>query len=340
MPELPTANKLTTPLLAGAAGNLRPVLPMGAAGAAGTRPTPTLLGGAASARAATSSAAAAAGGPLAELRLIALFVAKYKLDPTRTKLLLAKLTPARRRYVIQNFKTAAASGGELAMKALEGYIAQCERTNSWGGAATPTAATAPARASPGIARSPAILPGARAPTSLAARAPAAMAARGPAAQAIAAAAAARAARAPMAAPFASMKRPLPAAMPQPYMPPATRPRIGSPGAMPGPSAAAAAARLAGVRAAAAAAPRPGLAGAAMSPRAAWGATASGMNRSNSWSPGMARPGTIGSLARPPMVLGGRPNVGGYRPMAVGSFGGGCAGYRPAMMSRPGLRSPW
>lgn len=79
-------------------------------------------------------------GAVAELRLIALFVAKWKLDATRTKTALAKLLPARRRYVIANFKST--ETGSAATDALEKYIQECEKSNSWG-AATAAAATAP-----------------------------------------------------------------------------------------------------------------------------------------------------------------------------------------------------
>lgn len=75
-------------------------------------------------------AVTAAGGPVAELRLIALFVAKWKMDPTKTKLLLAKMTPARRRYVIQNFKTPA-TGTLDPSTALDHFIAQCEKSGDW-----------------------------------------------------------------------------------------------------------------------------------------------------------------------------------------------------------------
>lgn len=95
-----------------------------------------------------AGAAAAAAGPAVELRLIALFVAKWKLDPTKTKVMLAKLTPARRRYVIQTFKGATPGGDSTG--ALDQHIAQCEKTNAWANATavvTPTpAATTPPKA--------------------------------------------------------------------------------------------------------------------------------------------------------------------------------------------------
>lgn len=109
--------------------------------------------------AAAGAAPAAAGSPVAELRLIALFVAKWKMDPTKTKLLLAKMTPARRRYVIQNFKTQ--SAGPEASTALDQFIAQCERTGDWDKAAAVTVVS-PKPVIPGMlsgAKRPPITPG-------------------------------------------------------------------------------------------------------------------------------------------------------------------------------------
>jgi len=111
-------------------GAVRP--PMGGVTLPGAvRPAGTVVapGGAAAA----GAAAAAAGGPIAELRLIALFVAKWKLDPTKTKMMLAKMTPQKRRYVIQNFKST--PGAADATTELEQFIAQCEKTGAWEGTA-------------------------------------------------------------------------------------------------------------------------------------------------------------------------------------------------------------
>jgi len=69
------------------------------------------------------------GSAVAELRLIALFVAKWKLDTTRTKTVLSKLVPARRRHVIASFKTE--KSGEEATQALEEFITECNEKNSW-----------------------------------------------------------------------------------------------------------------------------------------------------------------------------------------------------------------
>jgi hypothetical protein len=73
--------------------------------------------------------AGSASGAVAELRLIALFVAKWKLDPTKTKAAVAKLTPVRRRYVIQNFKGTQA--GEAGVTELETFIQECEKNGSF-----------------------------------------------------------------------------------------------------------------------------------------------------------------------------------------------------------------
>jgi len=117
-----------------------PDLPKPPGYANGIRPTMPSLMPRLSGTATVSPGSATAGGPVAELRLIALFVHKWKLDPTQTKLLLAKMTPARRRYVIQNFKTTETDAAG-AFAALEAYIAECESTNAWANAtAPPTAA--------------------------------------------------------------------------------------------------------------------------------------------------------------------------------------------------------
>jgi len=72
---------------------------------------------------------ATVGGPVAELRLIALFVAKWKLDPTKTKLVLAKLTPQRRRHVMQHFKST--ESGDAATAELGTFITECEANGEW-----------------------------------------------------------------------------------------------------------------------------------------------------------------------------------------------------------------
>lgn len=77
----------------------------------------------------SAAANAATGSTVAELRLIAIFVAKWKLDPTKTKALLAKLTPERRRHIVTSFKTD--KTGPEATEYLENFVAQCEKDGSW-----------------------------------------------------------------------------------------------------------------------------------------------------------------------------------------------------------------
>jgi len=86
---------------------------------------------------------AAGSGPSAELRQIALFIAKWKLEATKTKLLLARLTPPRRRWVMSNFSQAASGLSSTAQ--LESYIGKCERENSWASvdSASPAGASRP-----------------------------------------------------------------------------------------------------------------------------------------------------------------------------------------------------
>lgn len=119
----------------------------------------------------------AAAASIAELRLIALFVAKWKLDPTKAKTLLAKLNPTRRRYVIQNFKTTVA--GPSALATLETYISTCEKSGAWDKgvpAPAPVAAVGPRGplTVPARPTAPAIVAGVKRPISPAAPGPAAV----------------------------------------------------------------------------------------------------------------------------------------------------------------------
>jgi len=93
-----------------------------------------------------AAAAAANSTPVVEIRLIALFVAKWKLDPATAKTALAKLTAPHRRFIIQNFKTT--QTGMEATKDLENFITECEVTKEWdqetpAGAPAAAATTAP-----------------------------------------------------------------------------------------------------------------------------------------------------------------------------------------------------
>eukprot|EP00429_Kryptoperidinium_foliaceum_P038119 CAMPEP_0176176496 /NCGR_PEP_ID=MMETSP0120_2-20121206/90405_1 /TAXON_ID=160619 /ORGANISM="Kryptoperidinium foliaceum, Strain CCMP 1326" /LENGTH=274 /DNA_ID=CAMNT_0017514543 /DNA_START=1 /DNA_END=821 /DNA_ORIENTATION=- len=133
-PEAPALEdvQLVKQPMSALAGAARPVLSSGV-GAAGARPRPPTVSQAGTSVSSTSSTA----GPVAELRLIGLFVAKWKLDPGRSKLLLSRLMPTRRRYVIQHFK---ATPGVDPTAALEQFIAKCQATNSWNATAGGSAA--------------------------------------------------------------------------------------------------------------------------------------------------------------------------------------------------------
>lgn len=116
-------------------------LPINAGGAL-IRPGPD---GAASPVPAEGEAGLAPSGPLAapmpkmppagaaqplDMKVIALFVSKWKLDPGRARTALEKLTPSRRRFVMQNFKHLPVNGSSSSDK-LEEYIGHCEQTGSW-----------------------------------------------------------------------------------------------------------------------------------------------------------------------------------------------------------------
>merc|ERR1719291_86557 len=117
---------------------------------------------------AAPSIGGAGGSPVAELRLIALFIAKWKLEATSAKMTLAKLSPPRRRHIITNFKPASGETGPAATKALVEFIASCEKTGNWGAATAAAAAPAtrpaaapavPGRAAPQPAARQAMAPG-------------------------------------------------------------------------------------------------------------------------------------------------------------------------------------
>eukprot|EP00933_Yihiella_yeosuensis_P036443 TRINITY_DN30194_c0_g1_i1.p1 TRINITY_DN30194_c0_g1~~TRINITY_DN30194_c0_g1_i1.p1 ORF type:complete len:424 (+),score=116.24 TRINITY_DN30194_c0_g1_i1:78-1274(+) len=88
------------------------------------------------------------GGPTPptaiELRLIGLFIAKWKVDADKTKEWLEKIAPNRRRYVVSNFK--APEGCDDVTKALEDYMAECEKSGVWGEAVNAAAAVSPSPA--------------------------------------------------------------------------------------------------------------------------------------------------------------------------------------------------
>lgn len=68
----------------------------------------------------------------ADLRQIALFISKWRLDPTQTSALLMRLTPLRRNFVMQNFKDATlVNGAVVPVAKLAEYIIQCDRSGAW-----------------------------------------------------------------------------------------------------------------------------------------------------------------------------------------------------------------
>jgi len=77
-------------------------------------------------RPATSSAAPTpSSGPASELRQIAMFISKWELEPTKAKLVLARLPASRRRWVMANYK---------GTTNLAAYIQHVSRTNAWANA--------------------------------------------------------------------------------------------------------------------------------------------------------------------------------------------------------------
>jgi len=118
-----------------------PPMPQEAKAFAGFNGIPGLFTGAGVVKPAGVNPLTAGVGPVAgstsvvEIRLIALFVAKWKLDPATSKQKLSVLTAVHRRYVIQNFKTTV-TGAEASVE-LDEYITKCEEDKTWD---TPAAA--------------------------------------------------------------------------------------------------------------------------------------------------------------------------------------------------------
>lgn len=85
---------------------------------------------------------------------IALFVSTWKLDPNKAKAALEKITPARRRFVMQNFK--GATNGASPAEKLEEYVAECEKSGAWDGdgsaSATPAAGPSAGTDAAGVKR--------------------------------------------------------------------------------------------------------------------------------------------------------------------------------------------
>lgn len=89
---------------------------------------------------------AAATGAAAEIRQIALFVSKWRLEPTKTKLLLAPLPSAKRRWLMENFKYEPRAE-MTSVQQLEEFVMECEATGAWGAAEASSADSASAASS-------------------------------------------------------------------------------------------------------------------------------------------------------------------------------------------------
>lgn len=65
-----------------------------------------------------------------EAQVIASFISRWRLNATRTKLMLSRLLPSKRSWVLDHFRGARASGATTEDD-LRQYIARCERENVW-----------------------------------------------------------------------------------------------------------------------------------------------------------------------------------------------------------------
>lgn len=93
---------------------------------------PTGVGLVAPSRPGALTATAGFSGAASDLRQIALFVSKWRLDAARTAPLLMKLTSPRRHFVMQTFKDpSCVNGAAVPVEKLEEYIAQCQRGPAW-----------------------------------------------------------------------------------------------------------------------------------------------------------------------------------------------------------------
>jgi len=141
-------------------GFVRPML--GAGQGMGGMVRPNVVPGIMGARPvnATGEGLLADGTAAADLRQIALFVSKWRLEPQKAKTLLATLNPLRRRFVMQNFKFVQANGSTVTpVGKLEEYITACE-TSGWDGtmiAPGSLAAVAPPPAAASAAATAAVL---------------------------------------------------------------------------------------------------------------------------------------------------------------------------------------
>merc|ERR1712137_364945 len=81
---------------------------------------------------AACSSTARAPEEVEELERIYFFIEKWRFEATKAKLVLAKLPPQRRRYVIEHYE---------GTNALDDYVEECDRTLGWGGATPSTSST-------------------------------------------------------------------------------------------------------------------------------------------------------------------------------------------------------
>lgn len=109
-----------------------------AAGAA-TRPASVAVRPLGTAGKAPLTARAPGANTSQELEQIATFIQTWELEAPKAKLCLARLTPTRRRWVLDNFD---------GMQTLEDYIKDCQESNAWGDAVPAAAVKRPLSSGP------------------------------------------------------------------------------------------------------------------------------------------------------------------------------------------------
>lgn len=120
-------------------------------------PTTAKAAGPSTAVSTTSTAAASTSKPAnapsaaSDLKQMKAFVAQWQLELTKTKLLFAKVTPAKRRWVMEHFRFVPASG-KTSQATLEEYMQICEKNNLWKDAELATASWNQDKASQGVKR--------------------------------------------------------------------------------------------------------------------------------------------------------------------------------------------
>ena len=79
-----------------------------------------------------SSVVVARGSAAAEMRLIATFIQKCKLEPTRTNFVVSRLSPQKRSWIMDNFEPLGGETGVGAVEDLKCFIQQVEDDCTWG----------------------------------------------------------------------------------------------------------------------------------------------------------------------------------------------------------------